>query len=131
MYSEKVMEHFININPRNVGEISDASGMREEGDEICGDFIRLFIKVEDNILSELKFKAFGCAAAIATGSMTTELAGGKTLDEGLKLTPEEVAEALGGLPPHKMDCSNLTVKALHEAIENYLENYRAKSVDDA
>jgi len=129
MYSEKVMEHF--INPRNVGEISDASGMGEEGDEICGDFTRLFIKVEDNILSEVKFKAFGCAATIATGSMTTELARGKTLDEGLKLTPEEVAAALGGLPPHKMDCSNLAAKALHKAIKNYLENSQAKSVDDA
>lgn len=129
MYSDKVMDHF--VNPRNVGEIPDASGIGEDGDEMCGDFTRLYIKVKDNILADVKFKAFGCAAAIATSSMTTELAKGKTLEDGLKLTPEEVAEALGGLPPHKMNCSNLAAKALHKAIESYLENYRVKSVDDA
>ena len=117
MYSEKVMEHF--SNPRNVGEIPDADGVGTVGNPICGDMMSVYIKVEDDRIADIKFKTFGCGAAIATSSMITELAKGKTLDEATKITRGDVAEELGGLPPIKMHCSNLAADALHEAIKDY------------
>ncbi|QNB45308.1 Fe-S cluster assembly scaffold protein NifU [Thermanaerosceptrum fracticalcis] len=117
MYSEKVMEHF--TNPRNVGEIENASGVGELGNAACGDIMRISILVEDDIIKDVKFKTFGCGAAIATSSMVTEMVKGKTIDEALSITNKAVAEALGGLPPAKMHCSNLAADALHRAIEDY------------
>ena len=119
MYSEKVMDHF--ANPRNVGEIADASGVGEVGNAKCGDIMRIYLDVHDNIIKDVKFKTFGCGAAIATSSMVTELVMGKTLDEALKISNDAVAEALDGLPPAKMHCSNLAADALHEAIKDYLQ----------
>src|SRR4030066_1394745 len=104
MYSEKVMDHF--TNPRNVGEIPDADGIGAEGNPVCGDLMKIFIKVKDNIITDVKFQTFGCGAAIATSSMITELAKGKTLDEALKVTRQDVADELDGLPPIKRHCSN-------------------------
>ena len=117
MYTEKVMDHF--SNPRNVGEIEDANGVGEVGNASCGDIMKIYLKVEDNVIKDVKFKTFGCGAAIATSSMVTEMAIGKTIDEALVLTNQAVAEALDGLPPAKMHCSNLAADALHEAIKNY------------
>ncbi len=117
MYSEKVLDHF--RNPRNVGEIEDADGVGTVGNPVCGDMMSIYIKVKDNSIEDIKFKTFGCGAAIATTSMTTELAKGKTLDEAMKITREQVAEELDGLPPVKMHCSNLAADALHEAIKDY------------
>ena len=117
MYNDKVMDHF--SNPRNVGEIKDANGIGEVGDATDGDVMKIFIKVEDEIITDIKFKTFGCGAAIATSSMVTEMAMGKTLDEALALTNDAVAEALDGLPPQKMHCSNLAADALHNAINDY------------
>lgn len=117
MYNEKVMDHF--YNPRNVGEIPDANGIGEVGNAVCGDIMKIFIKVKDNIIEDIKFKTFGCAAAIATSSMVTELVKGKNIDEAIKITNAAVAEALGGLPPVKMHCSNLAADALHAAIKDY------------
>jgi nitrogen fixation NifU-like protein len=117
MYTEKVMDHF--SNPRNVGEIENANGVGEVGNASCGDIMKIFLKVEDNIIKDVKFKTFGCGAAIATSSMVTELAIGKSIDEALVLTNQAVAEALDGLPPAKMHCSNLAADALHEAIKDY------------
>ncbi len=119
MYTEKVMDHF--SNPRNVGEIEDANGVGEVGNASCGDIMKIFLKVEGDIIKDVKFKTFGCGAAIATSSMVTEMAIGKSLDEALELTNQAVAEALDGLPPAKMHCSNLAADALHEAIKNYKE----------
>ena len=119
MYSSKVMEHF--RNPRNMGEISDADGVGMVGNPVCGDMMTIYIKVKEDRIDDIKFKTFGCGAAIATSSMTTELAKGKTLDEAMKLTREDVAKSLDGLPPVKMHCSNLAADALHAAIKNYLE----------
>lgn len=117
MYSDKVMEHF--TNPRNVGEIQDANGVGQVGNPTCGDIMKIYIKVEDNIIQDVKFKTFGCGAAIATSSMVTEMVKGKTLEEALEITNQTVAEALDGLPPIKMHCSNLAADALHAAIEDY------------
>lgn len=119
MYSEKVMEHF--RNPRNMGEIEDADGVGTVGNPVCGDMMTIYIKVKDDRISDIKFKTFGCGAAIATSSMITELAKGKTLEEGLKITRSDVADSLGGLPPIKMHCSNLAADALHAAIKDYLK----------
>ncbi|MDD5502373.1 MAG: Fe-S cluster assembly scaffold protein NifU [Candidatus Thermoplasmatota archaeon] len=124
MYSEKVMEHF--KNPRNVGEIPDADGIGQVGNPVCGDLMWIYIKVGKNakgeeILSDVKFKTFGCGAAIATSSMMTELAKGKTLEEGMKMTRGDVATALDGLPPVKMHCSNLAADGLHAAILDYFK----------
>ena len=116
-YSEKVMDHF--ANPRNVGEIKDASGVGEVGNPVCGDMMKFYIKVENNIIKDVKFKTFGCGAAIAVSSMVSEMAMGKTIEEALALTNEAVAKELGGLPPNKMNCSNLGADALHKAIEDY------------
>ncbi len=117
MYSEKVMDHF--RNPRNVGEIPDADGIGEVGNPVCGDMMTFYIKVKDNRLTDVKFKTFGCGAAIAVSSMVSEMAIGKTLDEAMKITNADVAKELGGLPPNKLHCSNLGADALHKAIENY------------
>jgi len=124
MYSEKVMEHF--RNPRNVGEIPDADGVGTVGNPVCGDLMTMYIKVKDNRLIDIKFKTFGCGAAIATSSMTTELAKGKTLEEASKITRADVAESLDGLPTQKMHCSNLAADALKAAINNYLEKKKVK-----
>jgi nitrogen fixation NifU-like protein len=124
MYSEKVMEHF--RNPRNVGEIPDADGVGTVGNPVCGDLMTVYIKVKDNRLEDVKFKTFGCGAAIATSSMITELAKGKTLEEASKITRADVAESLGGLPAQKMHCSNLAADALKAAIKDYLEKKKAK-----
>jgi nitrogen fixation NifU-like protein len=116
-YSEKVMEHF--MNPRNVGEIPDADGVGTVGNPVCGDMMAFYIRVDGDKLAEVKFKTFGCGAAIAVSSMVSELAKGMTLDQAKALTNEAVAEELGGLPPNKMHCSNLGADALHAAIEDY------------
>ena len=121
MYSDKVMDHF--TTPRNVGEIDDADGVGEVGNASCGDIMKISIKVEDGVIRDIKFKTFGCGAAIATSSMVTEMAMGKSLDEAMELTNQKVAEALEGLPPAKMHCSNLAADALHEAIRNYRETH--------
>jgi len=126
MYTEKVMDHF--KNPRNMGEIPDADGVGTVGNPVCGDLMTIYIKVKDNRLEDIKFKTFGCGSAIATSSMITELAKGKTLEEGLKITRGNVAEELGGLPPVKMHCSNLAADALHAAIEDYYKKQKAKEV---
>lgn len=118
MYSEKVMDHF--RNPRNVGEIADADGIGEVGNPVCGDMMTFYIKVKDNRLVDVKFKTFGCGAAIAVSSMVSEMAIGKTIEEAMKITNADVAKELGGLPPNKLHCSNLGADALHKAIENYL-----------
>jgi nitrogen fixation protein NifU and related proteins len=117
MYTDKVMDHF--SNPRNVGEIENANGVGEVGNASCGDIMKIFLQVEDDVIKDVKFKTFGCGAAIATSSMVTEMAIGKTIDEALELTNQAVAEALDGLPPAKMHCSNLAADALHEAIKDY------------
>lgn len=120
MYNEKVMDHF--SNPRNVGDIPDANGIGTVGNPVCGDIMKIYIKVKDNIIEDIKFKTFGCGAAIATSSMVTEIVKGKTIEEALKVDNKQVAEALGGLPPVKMHCSNLAADALNEAIKNYKKN---------
>ncbi|MDD2443061.1 MAG: Fe-S cluster assembly scaffold protein NifU [Desulfotomaculaceae bacterium] len=117
MYSEKVMDHF--ENPRNVGEIPGADGIGDVGNPTCGDTTKVFIKVENNVIKDIKFKTFGCAAAIASSSMLTEMAKGKTLEDALQITDEAVAEMLDGLPPQKMHCSNMAADAMHKAIEDY------------
>ncbi|MEA3457495.1 MAG: Fe-S cluster assembly scaffold protein NifU [Candidatus Thermoplasmatota archaeon] len=117
MYTEKVKDHF--YNPRNVGEIKDADGVGTVGNHTCGDVMTIFIKVKDERVIDIKFKTFGCAAAIASSSITTEMAKGKTLAEALKLTRDDVATELGGLPAIKMHCSNLASEALREAINDY------------
>jgi nitrogen fixation NifU-like protein len=124
MYSEKVLEHF--KNPRNVGELEDADAEGTVGNPVCGDMMTMYIKVKDDRIEDVKFKTFGCGAAIATSSMTTELAKGKTLDEALKISRQDVADALDGLPPVKMHCSNLAADALHEAIKSYKEKSTKK-----
>ena len=120
MYSDKVMDHF--LNPRNTGELPEADAMGEIGNPACGDMMRLFLKIEKDVITQARFKTFGCAAAIATSSILTEMAVGKTLDEALLISKEDVAAALDGLPPKKMDCSNLAADALHQAIQNYRLN---------
>ncbi len=116
-YSKKVMEHF--MNPKNVGIIEKPDGYGKVGNPVCGDLMEIFIKVKDDIITDIKFKTFGCGSAIATSSMVTELAMGKNIDEAMKLTRSDVANELDGLPPQKMHCSNLAADALHEAIKDY------------
>lgn len=120
-YSEKVLEHF--RNPRNVGELSDPDGVGVEGNPVCGDLMEIQIKVEDDRIVDIKFKTFGCGSAIATSSMVTEIAKGKTLAEAMAITRETVAAELDGLPPQKMHCSNLAADALHKAIEDYWKKH--------
>lgn len=119
VYSDKVMDHF--MNPRNVGEIEDADGIGEMGNPVCGDMMTFYIKVKDDRLSDVKFKTFGCGAAIAVSSIASEMATGKTLEEARKITPASVVEQLEGLPKNKYHCSNLGAQALNKAIDNYLE----------
>ncbi len=116
-YSEQVMDHF--RNPRNVGDLPDADGIGQEGNPVCGDVMQIAIKVEDDVITDIRFKTFGCGSAIAVSSMITEMAKGKTVDEALAISKEMVADALGGLPPNKMHCSNLGSKALAKAVEQY------------
>ncbi|MFC1623741.1 Fe-S cluster assembly scaffold protein NifU [Candidatus Omnitrophota bacterium] len=123
-YSEKVMEHF--KNPQNVGDIPDADGIGNVGNAVCGDIMRLYIKVKDDKIVDAKFKTFGCGAAIATSSMVTEIVKGKTIEEALKISNRAVAEALGGLPPIKMHCSVLAEEALRSAINDYIEKKKRK-----
>lgn len=125
MYSEKVMDHF--ANPRNVGEIPDADGIGKVGNPQCGDVMWLYIKVKDDIITDIKFKTFGCGAAIATSSMITEMAKGKTLEEARKISRQDVATSLDGLPPQKLHCSNLASDALREAIKDYESKRAAKA----
>jgi len=121
MYSEKVMDHF--ENPRNMGEIPNASGSGTVGNAKCGDIMKMDIQVENGVIVDVKFKTFGCGAAIATSSMATEMVKGKTIDEALALTNKAVAEALDGLPPVKMHCSVLAEEAIHAAIQDYREKH--------
>ena len=118
-YSEKVMDHF--NNPRNVGEIPDASGIGTVGNPVCGDVMKMYLKIEGKTIVDVKFKTFGCGAALATSSMVTEMVKGKTIDDALKVTNKAVAEALGGLPPVKMHCSVLAEEALRAALQDYYE----------
>ena len=119
IYSDKVLDHF--QNPRNVGEIEDANGIGEVGNAKCGDIMKIYLKVEDNIIKDVKFKTFGCGSAIASSSMATEMIKGKTIDEAWELSNKAVAEALDGLPPVKMHCSVLAEEAIHKAINDYRE----------
>ena len=125
MYSSKVMDHF--QNPRNVGEIKDADGVGKVGNPTCGDLMHIYIKVEDETIVDIKFKTFGCGAAIATSSMLTELAKGKTIKEAEKITRNQIAEELDGLPPKKMHCSNLAADGLLAAIEDYRDRLSGKT----
>jgi nitrogen fixation NifU-like protein len=117
VYTDKVMDHF--MHPRNVGEIENADGVGEIGNPVCGDMMTFYIKVDDNRLTDVKFKTFGCGAAIAVSSIVSEMAKGKTLEEAMAITNQIVAEELGGLPKNKLHCSNLGADALHKAIEDY------------
>jgi len=119
-YTDKVMDHF--MNPRNVGKLDDADGVGQVGNASCGDIMKIFIKVEDEKIADIKFQTFGCGAAIATSSVATEMVIGKTIDQALELTKAQVAKELGGLPPEKLHCSNLAADALHEAIKDYKNN---------
>ena len=120
-YSEKVMDHF--ANPRNVGEIENADGIGEVGNSKCGDIMKMYIKVDNDIITDVKFKTFGCGAAIATSSMATEMIKGKSIQEALKLTNKAVMEALGGLPPVKVHCSLLAEEAVHAALWDYAQKH--------
>lgn len=117
MYSEKVMDHF--SNPRNVGELADANGIGTVGSAACGDIMKMYIRVENDVIQDVRFKTFGCGAAIATSSMATEMVRGKSLEEALKITNKVVMEALDGLPPQKVHCSVLAEEAIQAAIEDY------------
>lgn len=122
MYSKKLLEEF--TNPKNVGVIEDADGVGQLGNPADGDVITIYIKVKDGILEDVKFKTFGCAAAIATSSMVTQMAKGRTIEEAMHITKEDVANALGGLPPGKMDCSNFAPDTLRVAIEDYQKKHK-------
>ncbi len=124
-YSEKVMDHF--TSPRNIGEVSDPSGVGEVGNPVCGDMMKFTIKVKDNRIEDVKYLTFGCGAAIAVSSMVSEMAKGKTLEEAREITNKQVAEELGGLPGNKMHCSNLGADALHKAIEDYEEKLKVSA----
>lgn len=117
MYTEKVIDHF--TNPRNVGEIEDANAVGQVGNPVCGDIMKMYLKIEDGVVTEAKFKTFGCCAAIATSSVSTELIKGRTIDEALKLSNKEVIDELGGLPPQKIHCSVLAEEAIRKAISDY------------
>lgn len=123
-YSEKVVEHY--TNPRNVGKIENASGVGEVGNAVCGDIMKMFIKVENNVIVDVKFKTFGCGAAIATSSISTEMIKGKTIEEALQLKNTDVVKNLGGLPPVKLHCSVLAEEAIHAAIADYKKKEKEK-----
>lgn len=120
MYSEKVLDHF--KNPRNQGVIADANAVAQEGNPVCGDIMKIYLKIEDNVITDVKFETLGCAAAIAVSSDLTEMVKGKTLEEALALTKDDIVNDLGGLPAVKVHCSMLGVEALHKAIKNYKDN---------
>ena len=124
MYTEKVMDHF--EHPRNVGTIENPDGLGKQGNPVCGDVMELAIKVNNDIIEDIKFRTFGCCAAIATSSMITEMVKGKTIEEAEKISKQAVAEALDGLPPAKMHCSNLAADALRDAIRDYREKHKVK-----
>lgn len=124
MYSKKVMDHF--SNPRNVGELSDANGVGQVGNPVCGDIMKIYMKIENDVITDVKFKTFGCGAAVATSSMATELVKGKTVQEALQLTNKAVAEALDGLPAVKMHCSVLAEEGIKSAISDY---YTRQGID--
>ena len=124
VYSEQVMDHF--MNPRNVGEIEDANGIGEIGNAKCGDIMKMYLKVEDGVIVDVKFKTFGCGSAIATSSIATEMIMGKTIEEALELSNKAVVEALGGLPAHKIHCSVLAEQAIRAAIADY---YKRQGID--
>ena len=124
MYTQKVIEHF--QHPKNMGKIEDADGVGQVGNPVCGDVMKVYIKVENNVIVDLKWETMGCAAAIATSSMLSELAKGKTIEEAQKMTNQDVANGLDGLPPIKMHCSNLAADGLHAAIKDYLEKHGKK-----
>ena len=133
MYSEKVLDHF--QNPRNVGEIENPDGVGQAGNPKCGDIMKIYLRVENDVITDIRFKTFGCASAIASSSMATELVKGKTVEEAWNLTNKAVAEALDGLPPVKMHCSVLAEEAIHAAINNYRRNrglpvWKEKSHDE-
>ena len=129
LYTDQVMDHF--MNPRNVGEIEDASGVGTVGNAKCGDIMRIYIKVENDVIVDVKFKTFGCGAAIATSSKATEMVMGKTIDEALKITNKMVMDELGGLPEVKVHCSVLAEEALHEAIKDYKARLEAGEISGA
>lgn len=125
MYNDKVMEEF--SHPKNVGELEDANGVGTVGNATCGDIMKIFMKIDDNeIIQDVKFQTFGCAAAIATSSVATQMIKGKTIDEALKITNNQVVESLGGLPAQKLHCSVLAEEAIKAAVHDYLENYKKK-----
>ena len=128
MYTEQVIDHF--TNPRNVGEIENASGVGLVGNAKCGDIMKIFIKVKNNVIVAVKFKTFGCGAAIATSSRATEMVMGKTIEEALAVTNKQVTDSLGGLPEVKLHCSVLAEEALHEAIKNYKERLAAGEISE-
>jgi len=127
-YSKKVMEHF--MNPKNVGTIENPDGYGKVGNPVCGDLMEMYLTVKDDIITDMKFQTFGCGSAIATSSMVTELAKGMHVDEAMKITRNDVADELDGLPPKKMHCSNLAADALHEAIKDYKGKKEAKEMDN-
>jgi len=124
MYSKEVMKHF--THPRNVGEMKNPDGVGKVGNPICGDIMHVYIRVKNGAIKDIKFRTMGCVAAIATSSMITELARGKTLEQAKKITKDNVAKSLGGLPPIKIHCSNLAAEALHKAIEDYEKRHKTK-----
>ena len=128
-YTEQVMDHF--MNPRNMGEMEDASGVGTVGNAKCGDIMRIYIKVENDVITDVSFKTFGCGAAIATSSKATELVKGKTIEEALQITNKAVMESLGGLPPVKVHCSVLAEEALHAAIKDYRDRMNGTAVPAA
>ena len=128
MYSQTVMDHF--SNPRNVGEIPDADGVGELGSPVCGDMMKIYIKVEDGRIADIRFKTFGCGAAVASSSMATEMVKGKTIEEALAITKEDIVQALGGLPEPKIHCSVLATDALHKAIEDYRSRVNGRESSD-
>ncbi len=127
-YSEKVMDHF--AHPRNVGELPDANGVGTVGNPVCGDIMKMYIKVDDDVITDVRFQTFGCGAAIATSSISTEMIKGKTIQEALQLTNRAVADALDGLPPVKMHCSLLAEEAVRSAIQDYLQRKTGKSAEE-
>ncbi|QUL98002.1 MAG: Fe-S cluster assembly scaffold protein NifU [Candidatus Fermentithermobacillus carboniphilus] len=128
MYNDKVMDHF--FHPRNVGEIENPDGEGQVGNPVCGDVMRITLRIKDGRIEDIKFKTFGCGAAIATSSMVTEMVKGLTLEEAMKVSNKAVAEALGGLPPQKLHCSNLAADALHAAIQDYLRKTKKALEED-
>ncbi|MCL2321093.1 MAG: Fe-S cluster assembly scaffold protein NifU [Oscillospiraceae bacterium] len=128
MYSDKVIDHY--TNPRNVGEIENADGIGEVGNPVCGDIMRMYLKIKDGIIEDIKFKTFGCGAAIATSSVSTEMLKGKTIEQALKLTNKEVVDALDGLPPVKLHCSVLAEEAVRSAIADYYRKQGDKTEEE-